>query len=86
MSGWVGKFVSYGVDGAGEGDIRFQDTWLRLFQEQDPRGRYLMKMIRKADQACKSWARAGVLPACRLGTGRGPEASCEAVKEGTCRQ
>ena len=86
MSGWVGKFVSYGVDGAGEGDIRFQDTWLRLFQEQDPRGRYLMKMIRKADQALKSWARAGMLPAFRLGTWRVPEASCEAVKEGTCRQ
>ena len=68
MSGWVGTFVSYGVDGAGEGDIRFQDTWLRLFQEKDPRGKYLMKMIRKADQALKSWARAGAFPAFCLKT------------------
>ncbi|KAK9821336.1 hypothetical protein WJX81_007207 [Elliptochloris bilobata] len=59
MSGWVGKFVSYGVDGAAEADVRFQDTWLRLFQERGPSGKYVMKMIRKADQAAKSWPRAG---------------------------
>lgn len=60
MSGWVGKFVSFGVGGARDGDVRFQDLWLRLFQERDPRGKFLMKMIRKADQANRSWPRAGV--------------------------
>ena len=60
MSGWVGKFVSYGVGGASDDDVRFQDAWLRLFQERDPRGGFVMKMIRKADQGNKSWPRAGV--------------------------
>ena len=55
----MGKFVSYGVGGASEDDVRFQDTWLRLFQERDPRGKFVMKMIRKADQGNKSWPRAG---------------------------
>jgi hypothetical protein len=59
MSGWAGKFVSYGVEGAADADIRVQDAWLRLFQERDPRGRFVMKMIRKADQADRSWPRAG---------------------------
>ena len=61
MSGWLGNFVSFGVGGASEDDIRFQDTWLRLFQERDSRGNFVMKMIRKADQANKSWPRAGAL-------------------------
>ena len=55
----MGKFVSYGVGGASDDDVRFLDTWLRLFQERDPRGKFVMKMIRKADQGNKSWPRAG---------------------------
>ena len=72
MSGWVGKFVSYGAGGTGEGDVRFQDTWLRLFQEHDPRGKFVMKMIRKADQANKSWPR-GV---CALAAMRPAQTGC----------
>ena len=59
MSGWAGKFVSFGAGGARADDVRFQDAWLRLFQERGPHGNFLMKMIRKADQANKSWPRAG---------------------------
>ena len=59
MSGWVGKFVSYSRSGAGEDDVRFQDVWLRAFQEKGDDGRFHMKMIRKADQEAKSWPRAG---------------------------
>jgi hypothetical protein len=59
MSGWVGKFVSFSPGGVTEEDIRFQDIWLRAFQEQDTEGKFLMKMIRKADQEAKSWPRAG---------------------------
>ena len=60
MSGWVGKFVSYAPSGAGEGDVRFQDIWLRAFQEKGSDNRFHMKMIRRADQEAKSWPRAGV--------------------------
>lgn len=60
MSGWVGKFVSYSPTGAGEEDVRFQDIWLRAFQERGDDGRFHMKMIRRADQEAKSWPRAGV--------------------------
>ena len=42
-----------------EEDVRFQDVWLRTFQEADADGRFRMKMIRRADQAAKSWPRAG---------------------------
>ena len=59
MSGWVGKFVSYAPTGAGEEDVRFQDIWLRAFQERGENGRFHMKMIRRADQEAKSWPRAG---------------------------
>lgn len=59
MSGWVGKFVSYSPSGAGEDDVRFQDVWLRAFQEKGDDGRFHMKMIRKADQEAKSWPRGG---------------------------
>ena len=62
MSGWAGRFVSYGVEGAAETHIRVQDAWLRLFQERDPRGRFVMKMVRKADEADRSWPRAGARP------------------------
>ena len=60
MSGWVGKFVSYSPTGAGEEDVRFQDIWLRAFQERGTDGRFHMKMIRRADQEAKSWPKAGV--------------------------
>ena len=60
MSGWVGKFVSYAPSGADEDDVRFQDIWLRAFQERGEDGRFHMKMVRKADQQAKSWPRAGV--------------------------
>lgn len=60
MSGWVGKFVSYAPSGAAEEDVRFQDIWLRAFQERGDDGRFHMKMVRKADQQAKSWPRAGV--------------------------
>ena len=61
MSGWVGKFVSYAPTGAGEDDVRFQDIWLRAFQERGSDGCFHMKMIRQADQEAKSWPRAGAL-------------------------
>ncbi len=59
MAGWVGKFVSFAPSGVGEGDIRFQDVWLRTFQERDAEGKFRMRMIRRADQATKSWPRGG---------------------------
>lgn len=58
-SGWVGKFVSFSPNGVSEDDIRFQDIWLRTFQETDVDGKFRLKMIRKADQAAKSWPRSG---------------------------
>ena len=61
MSGWVGRFVSYAPSGAAEEDVRFQDIWLRAFQERGEDGRFHMKMVRKADQQAKSWPRAGVI-------------------------
>lgn len=60
MSGWVGKFISFAPSGVSEEDIRFQDIWLRSFQEKDTDGNFRMKMIRKADQEAKSWPRAGM--------------------------
>jgi hypothetical protein len=62
MSGWAGRFVSYGAEGAADANVRVQDAWLRLFQERDPRGRFVMTMVRKADQADRSWPRAGARP------------------------
>lgn len=59
MAGWVGKFVSFSPSGVGEEDIRFQDVWLRTFQEHDAEGRFRMRMIRRADQSAKSWPRGG---------------------------
>jgi len=55
----VGKFVSFSPSGVSEDDIRFQDMWLRTFQEADTDGKFRLKMIRKADQNAKSWPRAG---------------------------
>lgn len=59
VSGWVGKFVSFSPGGVSDDDIRFQDIWLRTFQECDVDGKFRLKMIRKADQAAKSWPRTG---------------------------
>ena len=56
----MGKFVSYSPSGISSDDIRFQDVWLRTFQERaDADGRFHMRMIRRADQAAKSWPRGG---------------------------
>ena len=63
--GWVGKFVSFSPNGVSEDDIRFQDIWLRTFQEVDVDGKFRLKMIRKADQAAKSWPRSGALQRCQ---------------------
>ena len=61
VGGWVGKFVSFAPTGVSEDDIRFQDVWLRTFQERsDVDGKFHMRMIRRADQANKSWPRGGI--------------------------
>ena len=64
VAGWVGKFVSFAPTGVTEEDVRFQDVWLRTFQEAGADGKFHMRMIRRADQAAKSWPRAGAARSC----------------------
>ena len=47
VAGWVGKFVSFSSTGVTEEDVRFQDVWLRTFQEAGADGRFHMRMIRR---------------------------------------
>lgn len=64
--GWVGEFRSFSPSGVSKEDVRFQDVWLRTFQERTADGKFRMKMIRRADQAAKSWPRAGAAPSFAL--------------------